>query len=228
MILGVWQLWGCPSHRDGHCETRPCGGLRGVEPFTILTGQTPVAPRPPEGRDHPEAGAAAAGCPGPAARELPVPLATRWPRGSAGHPDPPPGPPARHPGALGAGRETEGAACRVSLNPTLRGPCLGVAFPCHDLSEGGLRVDARRSSPLGDTSQIPEHPVPEEHPGDRDTGAQEHGSAWVGSGTQGYGNTGIWMGKDTEVQGRGSAWGQGSPGMRRKSRLSSPDQNVLL
>lgn len=83
----------------------------------------------PPGQDHP-----VAGCPGPAAPQLPVLVATRWPRGSTGHPDPPPGPPARHPGGPSAGSGMEGAASRVSLNPTLLGPCLQGAFPCHDPS----------------------------------------------------------------------------------------------
>lgn len=67
-------------------------------------------------------------------RELLVALATRWPRGSTGHPDPPPGSPARHPAGRGAGSEMEGVACGVSLNPTVLGPRLEMAFPCHRLS----------------------------------------------------------------------------------------------
>lgn len=95
--------------------------------------ETPVALCHPQGQDHPEAGVAVAGCPGPAARELPVALATRWPRGSTGHPDPPPGPPAPHPEGLGAGSEMEGAACSVP-KPYPACPCLEVSFPCHGLS----------------------------------------------------------------------------------------------
>lgn len=44
----------------------------------------------------------------------------------------------------------------------------------------------------------------------------------------GHGTAGTWRGKDTGGQGHGSAWGLGSPGMRRRAGHPPLHQKVLF